>query len=306
MKRLLDFPTRFYDRWPVWLLVPFGLLSVEVFFLLGIILSSLAIGPALGLYLTLTQNWLAFTDFSLPLHLELLNFLGVALLNLAWVKWVEKRPLASLGFFKTSWFKELSLGFGLGGLQFSLLLALIWLLGGLELTGINLTGRSFLYVLSLIPFWLIQGGTEELLTRGWLLPLLKSKTNLAWAVGLSSSLFGLIHLGNEGVTLLALVNLILAGVSMALYMLWRDNLWSVVGLHAAWNFFQGNVYGVAVSGIDAQASLLSMTNKSGVADWLSGGLFGPEGSLLATVVELAFILYFAYRLRSEQGKGAKQ
>lgn len=90
-----------------------------------------------------------------------------------------------------------------------------------------------LYVLSLIPFWFIQSGTEELLTRGWLLPLLNRRFNLALAVGVSSGLFGLMHLLNAHVTFYSILCIILSGIVMTLYALKRDNIWGVSGLHVA-------------------------------------------------------------------------
>lgn len=302
MNRLLSLPTTFYQKWPTWLLVPVSFVMVELAFTLGMILHGLILGPLFVLYLTLTQQWDNWSVSNVPLHLELLGFLPVALIFLAWVKWVEKRPLVSLGFFRDKWLKELALGFGLGALQFSLSLGLIWLFGGVQLRDLDLSAPTLAYVVTIIPFWLLQGGTEELATRGWLLPVLRSKTNLAWAIGLSSSLFGIMHLGNDHVTFLSLLNLVLSGVSMALYMLWRDNLWGVVGLHGAWNFVQGNVYGIAVSGTGTGASLLTFSNQPQAAAWLSGGDFGTEGSLMATVVELALIAYLVYRLWQDKVK----
>lgn len=299
-KRLLQLPTQFYDKWPIWLLVPVVLIMVEVFFNLGSLVYGLVLGIGLGIYAGMTGQIEWLTSGTFPVHLELLSFLAVSLVLFAWVKWVEKRPIVSLGFFKSHWFRELALGFLVGFAQFSLSLGLVWLFGGVELSKVDLSASTLIYVLSLIPFWLIQGGTEELLTRGWLLPILHKRTNLAWAIGLSSSLFGVMHLANDHVTVLSILDIILGGVSMGLYMLKRDNLWGAIGLHGTWNFVQGNIYGVAVSGTSAGSSLLTFVNKPGVPDWLSGGQFGTEGSLFAVLVELALIAYLAYALMAER------
>ncbi|MFC3927815.1 CPBP family intramembrane glutamic endopeptidase [Streptococcus caprae] len=301
-KRMLEAPTLLYVKWPIWVLVPVALAMVEVFFFLGSTLYYILFGIVAGIYVGITQNVSLFTTGGIPLHVELLAFLAVSLLLFAWVKWAEKRPIVSLGFFKENWFKELSLGFLIGGLMFSLSLLFVYLFGGVKLAGVDFSAGTIGFVMSIIPFWLIQGGTEELLTRGWLLPILNKRTNLAWAIGLSSSLFGVMHLGNDNVTVLSIVSIILSGVTMALYMLKRDNIWGVVGLHAAWNFFQGNIYGVSVSGSEAGNSLLHFATQTGVPDWLSGGQFGIEGSLFASLVELAFIAYFAYGLMAERKK----
>ena len=89
------------------------------------------------------------------------------------------------------------------------------------------------------------------MTCGWLLQTVTSKLNLSWGIAISSSFFSILHLGNQGVTALSLISIVLVGVLLALYMLKTDNIWGVAALHGAWNFAQGNLVGVAVSGQDA-------------------------------------------------------
>ena len=185
-------------------------------------------------------------------------------------------------------------------LIFSLALLLSYLFGGLELHSLDFSAGTILYVLSTIPFWFIQGGTEELLTRGWLLPIINKRSNLAIAIAVSSSLFGLMHLANAHVTFLSILSIILSGVFMALYMLKTDNLWGVAGLHGAWNFTQGNIYGLAVSGSSTGLSFFRFGAKPDAADWISGGAFGTEGSLFASLVLLLGILFLAWQLKKEK------
>lgn len=300
-KRILQAPTELYQKMPAWLVAILTPIMVEGFFLIGSILFGLIFGFVAIFFIIASGDFDHFTEnLTLPLHIELISFSFVALLLFIWVKWVEKRPISSLGFFKKNWFKELALGFLVGSLQFSLALGLVYLLGGVEVSGVDVSSTTWLYVLSTIPFWLIQGGTEELLTRGWLLPILNKRTNLAIAVGISSSLFGLMHLANDHVTFLSILNIVLFGITMALYMLKRDNLWGVVGLHGAWNFVQGNIFGIAVSGQSVGASLFHFVEKAGAPEWISGGGFGTEGSLITSLVELLFIVYLYYGLKKEK------
>ena len=108
------------------------------------------------------------------------------------------------------------------------------------------------------------------------------------------------HLANAHVTFLSILSIILSGVFMALYMLKTDNLWGVAGLHGAWNFAQGNIYGLAVSGKSTGFSFFRFAAKPEAADWISGGAFGTEGSLFASIVLLAGILYLAWQLKKEK------
>ncbi|WP_019771508.1 CPBP family intramembrane glutamic endopeptidase [Streptococcus sobrinus] len=242
------------------------------------------------------------------MYFQLLLFLFVAILLMIWVKWVERRSITSLGFFqKRKAFKEIAKSWGFGSLIISLSFALTYLFGGVYFTDMDFSLLIILYVLSLIPFWFIQSGTEELLTRGWLLPLLNRRFNLALAVGVSSGLFGLMHLLNAHVTFYSILCIILSGIVMTLYALKRDNIWGVSGLHVAWNFMQGNIFGIAVSGQEPGASLFHFSHKSGVAEWISGGAFGTEGSLLTSFVLLLTIIFLLWQLRLEKrSQGEKE
>ena len=300
-KRILELETTRYNKWPAWLMIILACLLVEVFFFGGTFLGGIVLGILILPFLIMDTGGLGGAMAILSsLHLELAIFILPALANFAWVKWFEKRPISSLGFFKKKWFLEIVKGWGVGMLIFSLAFLMSYLFGGLELHSLDFSAGTILYVLSTIPFWFIQGGTEELLTRGWLLPIINKRSNLAIAIAVSSSLFGLMHLANAHVTFLSILSIILSGVFMALYMLKTDNLWGVAGLHGAWNFTQGNIYGLAVIGKSTGFSFFRFAAKPEAADWISGGAFGTEGSLFASIVLLAGILYLAWQLKKEK------
>ena len=170
------------------------------------------------------------------------------------------------------------------------------LTGSYQLVGTTFTPYAFGFVLLTIPFWLIQGGTEELITRGWLLPVMAEKSNKIIAIVVSSSLFGLLHMFNSGFTMQSLIDLILFGVLETFYIIKTDNLWGAAGIHGAWNFAQGNIFGVLVSGSTTGSSLLQFAPGSG-PDWLTGGSFGAEGSIVCTLVMLVTIMILAYQLK---------
>ena len=300
-KRILELETTRYNKWPAWLMIILACLMVEVFFFGGTFLGGIVLGILILPFLIMDTGGLGGAMAILSsLHLELAIFILPALANFAWVKWYEKRPISSLGLSKKNWLLETLKGWGVGTLIFSLAFLLSYLFGGVELKSVDFSVTTVFYVVSLIPFWFIQGGTEELLTRGWLLPIINKRSNLAIAIAISSSLFGLLHLANAHVSFLSILSIILSGVFMALYMLKTDNLWGVAGLHAAWNFTQGNIFGVAVSGTSTGASFLRFAGKPGVADWISGGVFGTEGSLFASLALLFGILYLAWQLKKEK------
>lgn len=85
---------------------------------------------------------------------------------------------------------------------------------------------------------------------------------------------------------------------MGFYLLKTDNIWGVAGIHAAWNFAQGNIFGLAVSGQGTGTSLTTFLSQP-VPDWLTGGQFGIESSVVTSLVLLAGIAYLTQQLKDE-------
>ena len=228
------------------------------------------------------------------LYYELFSFVIILFLFIFWVKVIEKNALSSLGFVKRNWLKYLVWGILLSLLQMGVI-ALVYQVGGIGSFELNeLSLEPILFILGLFPFWLLQGGTEEVATRGWLLTRIAARTNLPLAIAISSSLFGFLHLGNAGVTFLSVLNIILDGFLAGLLFIYTDSIWLVVAQHGTWNYVQGNLLGFQVSGTGADASIFSFTMGSG-PDWLTGGEFGAEGSIITTLVLLLSVL-IVYRL----------
>ncbi|MFS9194064.1 type II CAAX endopeptidase family protein [Streptococcus sp. OMI633] len=228
------------------------------------------------------------------LYYELFSFVFILLLFIFWVKFIEKNPLSTLGFVKRNWLKYLSWGVLISLLQMGVI-ALVYQVGGIGSFELNeLSLEPILFILGLFPFWLLQGGTEEVATRGWLLTRIAARTNLPLAIAISSSLFGFLHLGNSGVTFLSVLNIILDGVLAGLLLIYTNSIWLVVAQHGTWNYVQGNLLGFQVSGTGADASIFTFTMGSG-PDWLTGGEFGAEGSIITTLVLLVSVV-IVYRL----------
>ena len=234
------------------------------------------------------------------LYYELFSFVFILLLFIFWVKVIEKNSLSTLGFVKKNWLKYLGWGILISLLQMGVI-ALVYQVGGIGTFELNeLSLEPILFILGLFPFWLLQGGTEEVATRGWLLTRIAARTNLPLAIGISSSLFGILHLGNSGVTFTSLLNIVLDGVLAALLFIYTDSIWLVVAQHGTWNYVQGNLLGFQVSGTGADASIFSFTMGSG-PDWLTGGAFGAEGSIITTLVLLVSVV-IVYRLGERKEK----
>ncbi len=281
------------EQLPVWLAIPlaWGFTWVGSLFILPL----LAIVSLLAAIVVQGNDNLSIQELvgHYLLFIQLASFAGIMLLIFAWVRFVEKRPLSSLGFYGDKWLRFLVLGCVIGLLQFSLVVGVLGLSGQVSFSINALSGQAIGFIVAIFPFWLLQGTTEELVVRGWLLPTLARRVNLIWAIFFSSALFGAMHLLNAGVTVLSVINIVLDGVFCALLFLYGDNLWLVAGLHGSWNFVQGNIFGSLVSGTPVDASLFSW-QPIGQWDWLTGGSFGAEGSLVTSLVLLGSISVLVY------------
>lgn len=288
--------------WPVLISILFYVLLAFLFIEGGLWIGSELVGP-----FSLVIGFLV--DFFSPgngiasiqeffyhyfLYYELFSFVIILFLYIFWVKVIEKNALSSLGFVKRNWLKYLGWGIMFSLVQMGVI-ALIYQISGIGSFELNeLSLEPILFILGLFPFWLLQGGTEEVATRGWLLTRIAARTNLPLAIAISSSLFGILHMGNAGVTFLSVLNIILDGVLAGLLFIYTDSIWLVVAQHGTWNYVQGNLLGFQVSGTGADASIFSFTMGSG-PDWLTGGTFGAEGSIITTLV-LLLSLVIVYRL----------
>ncbi|MBQ9779748.1 MAG: CPBP family intramembrane metalloprotease [Clostridia bacterium] len=193
----------------------------------------------------------------------------------------EKRSWVSLGFTKKGAVAEYAAGLGIGLALFGSAVAICVGTGHLTLS-INSApaiGMIFLYFLG----YMIQGMSEEILCRGYLMVSMQRGCPLWVAVLTNALIFTVLHLGNPGVTPLALLNLTLFGIFASLYTLRRGSLWGIGAIHTIWNFAQGNIFGISVSGLSGSPSVLTATASEGGA-LIHGGSFGMEGGLGVTIV----------------------
>lgn len=278
--------------------VAYTLYGISLLALIGLARNFGEAGQAFATFLQTLHQSLTDKTSDFRLILELLAFGFVLNTVFRWTRKVEKRPIRTLGFYKENFLSALFKGYGLGLSLFILALAGLVVLGQYQFDSIHLDPYSLAFVVFTIPFWILQGTAEEVVSRAWLLPQLASRTNLKLAVIISSLFFTLLHMGNSGLTLLSLVNLFLFGVAMSLYLLKTDTVWGVAGIHGAWNFAQGNLFGILVSGQPSGTSLMTFLPQ-GNQGWLSGGSFGIEGSIMTSLVLLLLIVCLAYQLKKE-------
>ncbi len=223
---------------------------------------------------------------------------GAGILGLfVWVWLYERRSIASLGFRRpVRGILSLAVGIVVGIVLNSIPTLFLWGVGAyvqVEPPAGSTTGLSAVPVLLLIlVFVLVQSGTEETLTRGFMLQ--SSGVALpGWlAVLLPAVVFTLFH----GVLVkpFAFASIFFFALLVTFVVLRQGALWIAIGIHTGWNFAMGNLYGIPVSGLPPHtASAMFLAPAEGAPNWLTGGEFGTEASLPADIV-LAIAALAAY------------
>jgi membrane protease YdiL (CAAX protease family) len=242
----------------------------------------------------------ALQSGSYPLWLLLLLKVGELALLLpvtyALGRWLDKRRFVTLGFrLGRGWPLELFLGLALGAVQMGAILGATWAGGWLSvgwLDGPALVRALGQGVLAAALFTMGALG-EEVMFRGYLQVNLQEGSGPVPALLISSLLFGVFHVMNPNFGWIPLVNIALAGLALGYARMATGNLWLPLAYHFAWNFFQGAVLALPVSGM-RYGGLLAVSD-AGTLPWLTGAAFGPEGGLVGTLALLtAFPVFWLW------------
>lgn len=209
-------------------------------------------------------------------------------------RWIERcsNDELPLAFLK----RELPLGMLIGAALFTLMTGIVALLGGFSVEHVNGVGALW----TMLAMAVTSGTIEEILFRGILLRHIEAMLGTWAGLAISSAVFGALHLGNQGATIFSAFAIAMeAGILLGAAYLWKRRLWIPIGIHAAWNFTQGWVFSVPVSGGKVPEGLL-VTTRNG-PDWLTGGAFGLEASVIAMLVATAAGLILLVRVVRQGG-----
>ena len=185
--------------------------------------------------------------------------------------------------------RMMGIGWAVAAVNFLAIIVCLFLCGYYRIVTVELDVASQLSWLSL---FLLVGVVEEVVFRGILFRLLTDKWNITVGLTTSSLLFGLAHLGNPGATLWAALAIAIAsGWLFGMAYAYHQTIWVPIGMHWAWNYLEGGVFGCAVSGAPLDYQPLITPRISG-PDILTGGAFGPEASIIC--VALGIVLSIVY------------
>lgn len=251
---------------PIWRAVLFMVLGLSVIFLTQGAARTLSAGLPRAV-----QSALGAGLVDAMLLLQTWFFLSV----------LDRRSFRTAGlWFYSGWGRELLLGAGAGAALIVLVAGSLVASGLIAYRGFSDGGAwSGIAAWGVVLF--LAAAFEEIAFRGYAFQRLADSLGPLGAVAVFSGLFGVAHLKNPAATPLSTANTVLAGVLLAAAYLKTRGLWLPIGLHWAWNFSMGPILSLPVSGFKFGTTLLR-TEVSG-AEWLSGGAYGPEGSVVLTL-----------------------
>ncbi len=221
------------------------------------------------------------------------------LISIIYCRFFEARPMRSMGFTKEKALTHYLRGLLTGAVLMSAITLLSVICRGNNIalcSNINF-GLIGLYFLG----FLVQGMSEEVIFRGFLMNTIAGRFHAFIAIGISAVAFSLAHVMNPGFGVLVFINLAMFGVFASLYMIAFDDIWGACAIHSVWNFTQGSFYGISVSGSGNQESVFRTTAASS-SKLLTGGDFGIEGSIFTTVVLAAGIAAVIFKLKKAENK----
>jgi len=269
-------PTHWWLAWPL-VVVFFALMPIIIF---GTPPSSLVKAGSVAV-----EAW-QVVAFSVSLTLLAL-----------WVVLKEKRPFSSVGFRGPRQLPLLGLGLAAGVATMVVVALALVGIGTLRFGGSTPTTSGVAAILPTLLLLLVvgvQATTEEVLFRGYLLQVTGSQI-AAWpTLILGAAVFAGAHPAGNAI---AMTNTVLVALFFSFISLAQGSIWMAAGFHIGWNWSQGNLLGVPVSGLTREVSILALGPTKGATWWLSGGEYGIEASAVATVALaiLATWSYFYYR-----------
>lgn len=217
-----------------------------------------------------------------------LEFIGIWAVTLAYLALTRKnRPILQTLWRKPSGntVRNLLIGLLIGFGMNSLCILAAWLHGDIRLSYVSFQPLGLPYVFAAV---FIQSSAEELICRGVLYQrLLKFYRKPVFAIVGNSLLFAALHLMNEGVTILSLVNIFTVGILFSLMVYYMDSIWCAMAMHTAWNFNQNILFGLPNSGIRVPFSVLKLEAGSARDSFAYNVGFGVEGTVFADLVLVA-------------------
>jgi len=236
--------------------------------------------------------------------LLLVSFIALGLAVLGWVRWVEKRSLASAGLCGDGGLKKFLTGLAVGIAMMGAIVTAIALSGGYRLADLApafASPAALGWIALLLLGFVVQASVEEFVFRGWLFSTVMRRWNMTAAFILSSAAFTFVHFSPRA-TLLELVMTFIFAIFACAWVRRSNSIWGVMGWHVGWNWFGGTGFDVPITGLDVGLPALIVKLVPVGPAYLNGAGEGPEGSVftlaLLTVASISLLLLARSRGRN--------
>ncbi len=256
--------------------------------------------------------WLSHLGFTDPMgaprgplgfFLMLVSFIALGLSVFGWVRWVEKRSLASVGLRGDGRLKKFLTGLAVGIAMMGAIVTAIALSGGYRVADLApafASPAALGWIALLLIGFTVQASIEEFVFRGWLFSTIMRRWNMKAAFILSSAAFTFVHFSPR-TPLLPLVMTFIFALFACAWARRSNSIWGVMGWHVGWNWFAGAGFDVPITGLESGLPALIVHLLPVGPAWLNGGGEGPEGSIytlgLLTAASLSLLLVTKQRER---------
>lgn len=240
-------------------------------------------------------------SFDSPVLLSMTTFQVLGSFLALWIatRFIDRKPLMSIGLSWENKAKEMLIGLGFAFAFIAGLFLVLIAVGAIKFTGYE-GFKPGVFIVSMMLF--LAAFDEEIIFRGYILNSMMDSSKNRWiALGGSSLLFALMHAANPGVwsNWVPMTELFAAGFILGISYTFTKNLWFPTFFHFGWNFFQG-LLGFEISGINVDSwKIISHENTGNVPDIVSGGVFGIEGSVI-TLTCTIICTYLIFKYYNEQ------
>lgn len=255
---------------------------------------------------------LAYLGFTEPMgaprgplgfFLMLVSFSALGLAVAGWVRWVEKRSLASAGLCDDGGLKKFLTGLAVGIAMMGAIVTAIALSGGYRVADLFpafASPAALGWIVLLLAGFTVQASVEEFVFRGWLFSTIIRRSNTTAAFILSSAAFTFVHFSPRA-TLLEMVMTFIFAIFACAWVRRSNSIWGVMGWHVGWNWFGGTGFDVPITGLDTGLPALVVKMVPVGPAYLTGAGEGPEGSIytlgLLTAASLSLLLVAKQRGR---------
>lgn len=234
---------------------------------------------------------------------NILLFIAGILQNLAMIfsvvlfwKVFDKKPIKEIGLSPIKkGTGDLLFGLALGAVSITVVFFVFLLTGQLTVTN-SFLKPNFSWML-LVDFILMifVGLGEEIFSRGYCMTILR-RCSIYIVFIVPNVIFALLHIFNNSIGIIPLINIFLIGLLFSYMFRIRGNIWMPIGYHITWNYFQGSIFGMPVSGHESNGLYTSRLVSENI---LNGGGFGPEGGLIVTILIIASLALFSVYARKK-------